>query len=97
MDVEFANKDLDRLETDRDFNAGFSQEIVRAFRKRMQAIRAATDAREFYKWKSLNYKKRKGKCSHQRSMRLNKQWRLIVELRQVDPRTIVVIVDIKDH
>lgn len=47
MEVEFADKDLDRLETDPDDNAGFSQEIVRAFRKRMQVIRAAPDERVF--------------------------------------------------
>ena len=48
MEVEFANDGLDRLETDRDFTAGLSKEIVRGFRKAMQAIRAATDERDLY-------------------------------------------------
>ena len=97
MDVEFANKDLDRLEADQDFNAGFAPEVVRAFRKLMQVIRAAIDERTFYALKSLHYEKLKGTRSHQRSMRLNRQWRLIIELKKVDPATIVVIVDIEDY
>ena len=97
MDVQFAQKDLDRLETDEDFTAGYPAEIVRAYRKRMAAIRVAMDERDFYAHKALHYEKLKGSRSHQRSMRLNQQWRLIVELKKVDPTTIVVIVDISDH
>ena len=43
MEVEFDDEDLDRLETDPNFTAGFAQEIVRAYRKKMQQIRAARD------------------------------------------------------
>lgn len=47
MEIEYRNEDLDRLETDRDFTAGFSRDLVKAFRKRIQAIRAAVDERTF--------------------------------------------------
>jgi len=97
MEVEFAEKNLDRLETDRAYNAGFSQEIVRAFRKLMQVIRAAPDERTFYALKSLHYEKLKGDRSHQHSMRLNKQWRLIVEIKTSEPGNIVVVVSIEDY
>ncbi len=97
MEVEFVNKDLDRLETDRDFKTKFPPEVVRAFRKRMQIIREASDERKFYALKSLHYEKLKGARSHQRSMRLNRQWRLIVELKKIDPATIIVIVNIEDY
>ena len=43
MEVEFDDDDLDRLETDAQFTAGFSQEVVRAYRKRMQQVRAFRD------------------------------------------------------
>lgn len=97
MEVEFADKDLDRLETDPDFNAGFSQEIVKAFRKRMQLIRAAPDERTFYAFKSLHFEKLKGDRSHQRSMRLNDQWRLIIEIQTSDSGNIIVVVGIEDY
>lgn len=46
METEFKNEDLDRLEIDAGFTAGFASEVVKAYRKRMQAIRAALDERD---------------------------------------------------
>ena len=97
MDVRFANNDLDRLETDPDFDAGFDIAIVRRFRRTMQFIRAAPDERTFCQMKSLHYEKLKGKRSHQRSMRLNDQWRLILEIEQQEDGKLVVIVSIEDY
>ncbi len=97
MDVQFAKKDLDRLETDKGFTAGYPADVVRAYRRRVATIRDAVDERAFYAMKSLHYEKLKGKRSHERSMRLNQQWRLIIELKKVTPTKIVVIVDISDH
>jgi proteic killer suppression protein len=97
MDVEFADDALDRLESDLGFNAGFSREIVRSFRKLMQVIRAAPDERTFYSLKSLHFEKLKGKRDHQRSMRLNSQWRLIIEFKASESGKIVVVVSIEDY
>ena len=96
MDVAFVNDDLERLESDPSFNAGFDRGIVRSYRKLMQIIRAAPDEREFYALKSLHYEKLKGKRSHQRSMRLNIQWRLILEVVERSDK-VVVIVSIEDY
>jgi proteic killer suppression protein len=49
----------------------------------MQYIRAASDERDFYALKSLHYEKLHGKRSHQRSMRLNDQFRLILQSMHV--------------
>jgi toxin HigB-1 len=97
MEVVFADPKLDRLETDPGFTAGFSNEIVRLFRKRMQLIRSAPDERSFYALKSLHFEKLKGKRDHQRSMRLNAQWRLILELRTDDSGKVVIVVSIEDY
>jgi proteic killer suppression protein len=48
MQIEFKSRDLDRLETDPSFTAGFSADVVKAFRKRLQVIRAANDERDLY-------------------------------------------------
>ena len=52
MEFEFDDKNLDRLYIDAQFTAGHAQEVVRAFRKRMQQIVAFHDERDFYanKW-----------------------------------------------
>lgn len=96
MDVDFADEDMERLEADATFTAGFSQSIVTKYRERMQLIRAAPDERDFYALKSLNFKQGKGALSHLHSMRLNKQWRLYVEFRGKKPNKKVRIVEIDD-
>jgi len=97
MEIEYRNQDLDRLETDKDFTAGFSRDIVKAFRKRIQAIRAAIDERDLSAVRGNNFEKRKGNRSHQYSMRLNDQWRLIIEIKHASPKNIIIVIDIEDY
>lgn len=97
MEVEFDDEGLDRLETDPRFTAGHPQEVVRAYRKRLQQIRAARDERDFYALKSLHFEKLKGNRDGQHSMRLNSQWRLILELRGEAPCKIIGIIEIADY
>lgn len=97
MEVEFDDEDLDRLETDPKFTAGYAQEIVRAFRMRMQQIRSAIDERDFYNLKSLRFEKLRGNREGQHSIRLNSQWRLILEFRGKSPCKIVGIIEIVDY
>ena len=97
METEFKNKDLDRLETDAEFTAGYEKAIVKAFRKRMQAIRAALDERDLYAVKGNHFEKLKGDRSHQRSLRLNEKMRLIVEIREGKPKNTVVVVNIENY
>lgn len=97
MEAEFDSNDLDRLETDAAFTAGFGPEIVRGFRKAMGAVRAAHDERDLYASRGLRFEQLKGKRSHQHSLRINKQWRLIVELRGTGIQKRVGIVGIEDY
>lgn len=97
MNVRFADNDLERLETDRSYRGRWPQAVVRAFRKRMQAIRAAPDERVFYRMKSLHYEKLAGARSHQRSMRLNRQYRLIVAYEGKPPDKVIVVISIEDY
>ncbi len=97
MEVKFLDASLDRLEVDPSYSGGFDQAIVRAFRKRMQIIRAAADERTFYELKSLHFEKLKGDRSRQHSMRLNKQWRLILEFEGASIAKIACIVQIEDY
>ena len=97
MKLAFRNADLDRLETDSTSDGGYQPGIVRQFRKRIQQIRAAADERDFYKQKSLRFERLKGSRAHQHSMRLNDQWRLILEFEGKGPEKIVVVVGIEDY
>lgn len=97
MEVRFESETLKQLESDATFTAGLDGALVKAFRKRMQLIRAAQDERVFYAMKSLHYEKLKGDRAHQRSMRLNDQWRLILRLEEDETGKLVVIVSIADY
>ncbi len=97
MDVKFVDASLKRLEADPGFTAGYDAAIVKAFRKRMQFIRAAVDERAFYTMKSLHYEKLKGDRDGQSSMRLNDQWRLLLRVEQDEHGKTVLIISIIDY
>lgn len=91
MDVTFADDRLDRLETDPAYTMGLSEALVKKYRMRMQSIRAARDERDFYAQSSLHYEKLKGKRKHQRSMRLNDQFRLVLEVTDEGEKRIRIV------
>ena len=93
--VTFRDNRLEKLEKEDD--PAFSEAITVAFRKRMQVIRAAADERDFYALKSHRYEKLKGGRSHQHSMRLNDQFRLILEFEGSGAGKTVVVVGIEDY
>jgi proteic killer suppression protein len=97
MEVEFDDPILERLERELQFIGGFSAEVVRAFRKRMQLLRDAVDERDLCQMKGAHFEKLKGDRSHQRSMRLNKQWRLVLVLVEASPVKTVRVVGIEDY
>lgn len=97
MEVQFTDDDLDKLEIDSSFSGGYSPAIVSGFRKRMQQIRSAVDERDFYASRALNFEKLKGARSHQYSMRINAQWRLILELSETTSPKTVIVIGIEDY
>ena len=98
MDVIFADDDdLDSLEKDESAQTRFADNIVKAFRRRMQQIRDAKDERDLWALRSLNFEKLKGKRIHEHSLRLNDQWRLIVEIEKGNPKNTLRIKGIEDY
>jgi toxin HigB-1 len=97
MDVEHADESLSRLESDSRFTGGFSAEVVRAYRKKLWFIRHAMDERDIYAMKGNHFEKLQGARSHQRSIRLNKQWRLILEFVGAGTEKTVRVIAIEDY
>lgn len=97
MEIEFADSSYDRLEVDASYTGKFSASVVKAYRKRIQLIRGAEDERDFYALKSLHFEKLSGDREGQHSMRLNDQWRLILELKKEPKGKLVVIISIADY
>jgi proteic killer suppression protein len=97
VNVRHASAELKRVEADATYTGGYPESAVTAFRKRMQYIRSAKSEQDLRVWKSLHYEKLKGKRKHQRSMRLNDQWRLVLEFENTVNGPQVIVVAIEDY
>lgn len=97
MEVRFRDSDMDRLEIDRQYTGGWPPGIVKAYRKRVNFIRQAQDERDLREWKSLRFEKLEGNRHHQHSLRLNDQWRLVIEFEGEEPKKTLIIVGIEDY
>lgn len=97
MDAHHADGSLARLESDPAFSGGYAQEAVRGFRKVMNAIRAAADERDLGQMRSLHFEKLKGDLAGLWSLRLNRQWRLIVEIVPGEPKNSIRVLRIEDY
>jgi proteic killer suppression protein len=97
MRCRHRSKDLERVEQDPAATIGHGHAIDRAFRRRMQLLRAARDERDLRSLKSLHFERLKGSRSHQWSIRLNDQWRLILEFEEDPNGKVVIIVSVEDY
>ena len=96
MEVQFRTARLAELEK-RVAGGGLPPEVIRSYRKRLLAIRAAVDERDLYALKSNHLEKLQGNRTHQHSLRLNDQWRLVVEIRKGNPRNVIFVIEIEDY
>ncbi|MFZ2492264.1 MAG: type II toxin-antitoxin system RelE/ParE family toxin [Thermoanaerobaculia bacterium] len=85
------------LEWNAQYTAGYQPALVKAFRKRMQAIRAAHSEIDLAAIRGNRFEKLKGDRSHQYSVRLNDQYRLILEIEEQGTQRALVVVGIEDY
>ncbi|HYW09127.1 MAG TPA: type II toxin-antitoxin system RelE/ParE family toxin [Longimicrobium sp.] len=97
MEIEYDDDDLRRLEFDKAFTGGYSPAIVSGFRRLIQFIRASSDERDFRAMRGFRFERLKGKREHEYSMRINKQWRLVFEIRGQAPRKQIGVKGIEDY
>jgi proteic killer suppression protein len=97
MDIEFRDSRLSLIETERAMETKLPVSVITSCRQKLVVIRAAPDERTLRNWKSLHYEKLDGDRSGQRSIRLNKQWRLVFTLDTgLNPPKITVL-SIEDY
>ncbi len=95
--MEFEDPDLEKLERDPRSTLGKGDAVDNGFRKVMQVIRSARDERDLGAMRSLRFEKLKGKRSHQCSLRINKQWRLIVEIQEAENYRRIGVIGVEDY
>jgi len=98
MDVEFRDKELALIETDRAAaDTGLSIALIESARDKLNYIRQAVDERDLRNWRSLHYEKLQGDRSGQRSIRLNKQFRMVFTLDSECKPPRVTVLSIEDY
>lgn len=97
VEEEYDDDDLAEVEKDKAATAGHGDAVDRAFRKVMNLIRQAPNERALYAFRSLRPEKLKGKRKHQHSLRLNDQWRLVVEVRGEGTQKVMGVIGIEDY
>lgn len=97
MDVRHDDDDLAQMESDADYNASFSTQIGRAFRKAMNLVRQVPHEAALMQFRGLHSEKLQGDRQHQWSLRLNDQWRLIYEIEKQEGGNLFVAKAIVDY
>ncbi len=95
----FASKKLQQLYVAGTGAARYPPEVVDAFFDKMAVIRAARDENDLRVLKSLHFEKLQGErgIHGERSIRLNRQFRLILRLETDEHGKLICILDIEDY
>ncbi len=92
MEIEYDDKDLAEIETEEAGKSRFPVAVIRSVRRKLAALRAATDDRTLRNWKSLHYEKLKGDREGLRSIRVNDKYRIVFLLdNEAEPRKITIL------
>jgi len=95
----FASKKLQALYNDESEAARYPPEVVEAFFDKIAVIAAARDENDLRVLKSLHFEKLKGERGNrgERSIRLNRQFRLILTIETDEQGKLLRILDIEDY
>lgn len=97
MLLRHADRKLQRLEEDPSYNAGLAENVVTAYRRRLQAIRSVVNENDLRGLKSLHFEKLKGDRKDRYSMRINDQFRLVFTIEKGKQGNTLVILGIEDY
>lgn len=97
MKVRFGDDRLALVETNQAHRLKLPVQIVQVARRRIRFLRSAQDERDLYGTVSLRYEKLSGDRQGQRSIKLNDQWRMILEIDKDCQPLEVIILEISNH
>ena len=97
MEVRFANPILASIESDKPPLDRYSVPVIKSARRKINFLRAVTGERDLRNWKSLHYEKLIGVREGQRSIRLNKKWRLIFSMNESGDHPVITVIEICDY
>jgi proteic killer suppression protein len=96
--LEFRNQDLQRLYAELDFRLSWmGLDLTKQYRKKMALIANAVDERDLANMRSLRFEKLRGGRAGQYSVRLDSQYRFILQLRTDGAARVAVIIEVVDY
>lgn len=97
MKVEIRDNRLALIRTDEAHKTGLPFAVIKSAREKLVVLEAATDEQTLRNWKSLHYEKLTGSRKGQRSIRLNKQYRMVFELDETCKPPTIIVIEIGDY
>jgi proteic killer suppression protein len=97
MDFRFGSDELQRVWNDEAATLNQGPAVDKKFRDRVRVVKNAKDERDLRALKSLRYEQLKGKRKHQSSIRLNDQWRLIVQWEKLETGSRLILISVEDY
>lgn len=95
MDVEFRNRRLKRYYTDRGVAGKLPAQVAEAYLDAIDLLRAADDLNALRANKGARLEQLGGQLRGLYSIRLNRQWRLI--LKEGDDDAVIIVWDVNNH
>lgn len=98
MRIAYDDDDLRALASQPGFHLPrYSADLERAFRKAIGLLESASSQAELRNFKGLRLEQLKGELKGFHSVRLNKQWRLILEFTKNDLENQIIVIKIVDY
>ncbi len=97
MEIEFRDESLKLVETERAAETKLPASVIDSLRDKLVVLRAAPDERTLRNWRSLHYEKLKGDREGQRSIRINKQWRLVFLIDTEQKPNKMTVLGVEDY
>ena len=97
MRFEFDDDKLAALYTDEKGAHKYPVGVVDSFFEVMDHIKAANNEQDLRAFKSLRFERLSGQRKHQHSLRLNDQYRLVVELQDDERGKFLLIISLEDY
>jgi proteic killer suppression protein len=97
MEIEYRDKRLVLIPTVRAAETRLPVSVIKSLREKLVVISAAPDERTLRNWKSLHYEQLKGDRQGQKSIRLNDQYRLLLEVDDSHSPPKVILLGVEDY
>lgn len=97
MKVRHADRKTELIETDKAHKTGLPVSVIASARRRLQFLKQAVDERDLRAMKGLRFEKLSGARKGQCSIRINNQWRIVLQIDSTCNPQEIVILGIEDY